>query len=169
MLAAKSVQKAARSRRVCFSRKVSSAVRSWTTATAPRGVSSLISRRVSTASDRRVLLSIHCCGGRVAFESSVSRRNAPSLLPADSIGLFRTSLLDNPKICSAVGLNQRTMAFSSVATIPGGIDLSRVSARVFCRVISSERSAFSRTVETCSARIISPSRSAYSKRCPVRR
>src|SRR5437667_442801 len=95
------------------------------------------SRRVSTESDRRVLLSIHRCTGRELFDSSVSRRNAASLLPADSAGLFKTSLLESPRICSAVGLNHRMIASSSVATMPGGIDLSSVSARVFCNLISS--------------------------------
>ena len=62
MLAARSVQKAARSTRSCFWRRLSSAVRSWRTATAPRRLFLVHQPSGSTERDRRVLASIHAGG-----------------------------------------------------------------------------------------------------------
>src|SRR5207249_231249 len=82
--------------------------------------------------------------------SNVSRRKLASLLPTASTGLLKVSAPDRPRIFSAGELNQRTVASTSMATMPGGIDFRSVSASVFWMVASSYRSAFSRMVETCS-------------------
>src|SRR6266568_4901419 len=87
--------------------------------------------RVSTESDRCVLLPIQCCGGIGVFDSSVSRSKPASLVPTLSTGLFKAAAPDRPRIFSAGGLNHRTIASSSMATMPGGIDFRSVSASVF--------------------------------------